>query len=545
MSTMPRVVVVAALACAPWLIDAWPAVSGAEPESHPKALFQTADTCLTCHTGMVTPAGEDVSFGPQWRASMMANSARDPYWQAGVRREIADHPQARGLIEDECSICHMPMARFESTLAGHEGLIFAHLPAGGVDTPAAVLAADGVSCTACHQITAEKLGTRASFTGGFQIDTATPVEQRRILGPFDVDPGRTRIMRSASSFVPARASHLAESEVCATCHTLITQAFGPDGKVTGELPEQVPYQEWQHSAYRETQSCQACHMPVVAEPMPMTPVWGEPREGVSRHAFRGGNSFMTRLLTRYAGELGVVALPQELEGASARTISHLETETARLSIVRAEVSGGRLLADVAVENLAGHKLPTAYPSRRAWLHVTVRDRHGAVVFESGGVAPSGTIAGNDNDEDGARFEPHYAEIDRPDQVQVYESVMADPQGAVTTGLLTAVKYVKDNRLLPRGFDKATAPADVAVHGDAASDADFTAGGDRVRYSVALPGDAGPYRVDAELRYQTIGYRWAENLRRYDAFETQRFVRYYDAMSAGSAVRLAAASVQVR
>ena len=30
---------------------------------------------------------------------MMANSAKDPYWQAGVRREVMDHPQAQAAIE--------------------------------------------------------------------------------------------------------------------------------------------------------------------------------------------------------------------------------------------------------------------------------------------------------------------------------------------------------------------------------------------------------------------------------------------------------------
>ena len=34
-------------------------------------------------------------------------------------------------------------------------------------------------------------------------------------------------------------------------------------------------------------------------------------------------------------------------------------------------------------------------------------------------------------------------------------------------------------------------------------------------------------VSAELLFQTIGYRWAENLRDYDAFETNRFVEYYE------------------
>jgi hypothetical protein len=116
---------------------------------------------------------------------------------------------------------------------------------------------------------------------------------------------------------------------------------------------------------------------------------------------------------------------------------------------------------------------------------------------------------------------------------------------VTTGLLTAVRYVKDNRLLPRGFDKVTAEPDIAVHGGAAADASFAAGGDRVRYRIELgAAAAGPLTVSAELLYQSIGYRWAENLRAYDAAEPQRFVRYYAGAAAGSAVPLARAAAVV-
>ena len=52
--------------------------------------------------------------------------------------------------------------------------------------------------------------------------------------------------------------------------------------------------------------------------------------------------------------------------------------------------------------------------------------------------------------------------------------MVDRAGAVTTGLLRATGFVKDNRLLPRGFDKATAGPDIAVRGDAAADGNFNA-----------------------------------------------------------------------
>lgn len=508
------------------------------------ALFEPAATCVACHTGLVTPRGEDMSFATPWATSMMANSARDPYWQAAVRREITDHPTAAAAIENECGICHMPMAHYPARSAGRQASVFAQLPIGVAATPSSALAADGVSCSVCHQIGTEKLGDRASFTGGFHVDTTTAAGARPIYGAFDVDAGRRRIMKSASGFVPERGDHLAGSEVCATCHTLITHSLDGEGRVIGELPEQVPYHEWRHSAYRQTTPCQSCHMPVVEGEVPITTVMGQPRPNVSRHEFRGGNSFMTRLFARFGSELGVASTPQDLDAATTRTETHLQTETARLSIEGARIQGDRLVADVAIENLAGHKLPTAYPSRRVWVHLVVRDAHDGVVFESGGVEPTGAIRGNDHDADGGRYEPHYTTIERPDQVQIYESVMADPQGGITTGLLTAVQYVKDNRILPRGFDKATAEEWIAVHGRAADDADFTGGGDRVRYAVPVPRGSGPYRVEATLYYQTIGFRWAENFRRYGSAEPQRFVRYYEALAPASPVRLATAAVQV-
>src|SRR5688572_30210979 len=71
--------------------------------THADGLFQTSSECMACHNSLTTPSGEDVSIGAAWRGSMMANSARDPYWQASVRREIMDHPDAVEEIENECS----------------------------------------------------------------------------------------------------------------------------------------------------------------------------------------------------------------------------------------------------------------------------------------------------------------------------------------------------------------------------------------------------------------------------------------------------------
>jgi hypothetical protein len=505
--------------------------------AHAGVQFLTSHDCMACHNGLRTAAGEDVSIGASWRASMMANSSRDPYWQAGVRREALDHPSAVATIEDECATCHMPMSRTTAATAGRHGSIFAHLPIDSRRSEADRLAADGVSCTVCHQIGPERLGTRESFTGGFVIG-APSAGERRMFGPFEIDAGRKSVMRSATGMTPADASHIRQSELCATCHTLYTKALGVKGEVVGELPEQVPFLEWGHSAFRQEQSCQSCHMPAVTAPTRIASVLGEEREGLGRHTFLGGNFFMLRMLNRFRAELGVEAPPQELEAAAQATIAQLQERTAAVALVRATLAGSQLEAEISVRNLTGHKLPTGYPSRRAWLHVVVRDRANQVFFESGGVDPTGLIRGNDNDIDGARAEPHYQEIRTQDQVQVYESIMRDVNGGVTTGLLKAVAFLKDNRLLPRGFDKTSAAPDIAVIGEAREDADFAGETDRVRYVVDTAGRQAPFRIDVELRYQPIAFRWAQNLKAYEAAETRRFVTWFDGMATGSSVVLA-------
>ena len=518
------------------------------PASDNGDAFTTSDRCIACHKGVSTPDGTDVSIGFDWRASMMANSARDPYFHAAVRREIIDHPTAAAEIEAECARCHMPMATVAATTEGLPPSVFANLPIGTADGPFADLAADGVSCALCHQIQPDGLGSEQTFAGHFAVDPVTPPDGRPVFGPFEPDEGGAGIMHSATGFLPTQGEHVTSSALCASCHTVFTHAVRPTGERGPEFAEQAPFLEWQASAYStggaEGSSCQDCHMPEVGDEVPVTRVLGRDRPDVSRHVFRGGNFFMLRMLNRYREELGVVALPQELELAADRTADHLRTATASIEVAGAVVRSGRLEADVTVLNRAGHKFPTAYPSRRAWLRVAVTDGTGRVVFESGAFAPDGRVVGDDHDADGTGYEAHHTTIDSPEQVQVYQAVMVDGDGTVTTGLMSAEAWVKDNRLLPDGFDAGRADGRVLPLGAAASDPDFGAGSDRVRYSVAVDAAGGPFAVEAELWFQPIGYRWAENLAAYDTPETRRFVRYYREMARASAILLARASTEV-
>lgn len=487
--------------------------------------FSASGACTVCHTNMTDAAGHDVSTDILWRASMMANAARDPYWQASVRREVQEHPALQEVIEDKCATCHMPMGRTTAVAQGDKPAV---LEAGMLspDHPLHVLAMDGVSCTLCHQIQPSPSDISATFSGGYVIDLEAPQGERPAFGPFDVPPGQASVMQVSSGFAPVQSEHMRDPALCATCHTLYTPFVDDQGQVVGEFPEQTPYLEWQHSRYAGERTCQDCHMPPAQGAVSLSITGSPKREPIGQHIFAGGNVYVVEMMGLYPEDVAATASPEQFALKRDQILSQLQENAASVQVERAVREGSSLRLDVKVENRAGHKLPTGFPARRAWLHVIVRDSAGAVLFESGGFTAEGKILGNDGDEDAARYEPHHREITSPDQVQIYESVMVDMSGRVTTTLLRGARYVKDNRLLPAGFDPDAAPEDIAVQGEAAADPDFTSGGDLVRYVVDLGDHPGPYTVTVELLFQSISYRWAQNLLTAEGPEIERFASLY-------------------
>jgi hypothetical protein len=268
-------------------------------------------------------------------------------------------------------------------------------------------------------------------------------------------------------------------------------------------------------------------MPPVKNAVRLSITGGPPREPFSQHIFVGGNTYMLKVLETFGEEIAVTASSAEFQDKQAKVAEQLQNRAASISIEEMSVVDSTLTADVTVSSMVGHKLPTGFPSRRVWLHLVVQDASGQIVFESGAVNPDGSIAGNDNDADPYAYEPHYLSIGSPDQVQIYETIMGNTEDEVTTTLLRGARYLKDNRLLPTGFDKSTVPQDIAVQGAALEDPDFVGAGDRIQYVVDVGDNQGPFAVTVKLLYQAIGFRWAENLRAYDALEPNRFVEYYD------------------
>jgi hypothetical protein len=493
--------------------------------------FTGSGICASCHTDMIDAAGNDVSSDRLWRSTMMANSARDPYWQAAVRAEGIENPELREVIEDKCSTCHTPMARFTEMHSASPPKYAAVFDQGHTNPGHSqhVLAMDGVSCTLCHQMEPAGLGEPESFSGSYSINPDLPMGSRLNYGPYHVPAEEANRMQAASGFVPVYGEHMGTSEKCAVCHTLYTPTLDAKGEIVGEFAEQMVYLEWQHSAYRSSHSCQTCHMPEAEGDVRLSITGSEPRSPFFKHFFVGGNTYLPRIFQTFGDEMQVTASSEQFETTIQNAAAMIENKAADVRILSAEVQGSVLTADVEVRSLVGHKFPSGFPSRRAWLHVIVRNAAGEIIFESGGVNALGAVNGNAHDQDPLRYEPHYTEITSPDQVQIYETVMVNTDGEPTTTLLRGAGYAKDNRLLPVGFQKDTASEDIAVYGEAREDESFTGGGDRIQYKIELGSQSGPFTVGVELLYQTIGFRWAENLRSYSSEETDRFIRYYEAV----------------
>lgn len=487
-------------------------------------IFPPASSCSGCHGfdpngyAMVDAQGNDVNIFDDWKTTLMANSTRDPFWRAKVSHEVLLLPAHQAEIESKCTTCHAPMGNYTSRYQGDPHYTIATMLG---DT----IGMEGVSCGACHMISEENLGF--TFSGEMHFDT-----NRVLFGPFDFPFAAPMIQYVG--YEPIFSPHISDAGICASCHTLITEPFDYEGNLIGTtFVEQATYHEWLNSQYdADDVSCQFCHMPKLDEPVVISAnyLFLEGREPYSQHELVGANSFMLEILRDYKGQLGIQAEDEHFNETIARTLSMLQEKTLDLEVTTLDVLNDTAYFAVDLYNKAGHKFPSGYPSRRAWVEFLVVTEAGDTLFHSGRLRADYEVQGQED-----LVEPHYSFISDPEnQVQIYEFVAGDLNGEFTTVLEYGYAPLKDNRLPPIGFTS-THPAydTTAIVGEALFDPDFNkaegpegSGSDRIRYHVALNDYVGNVNVLARVHYQSLPPRWLNPMLEFSTPEIDSFRPMY-------------------
>ncbi len=280
------------------------------------------------------------------------------------------------------------------------------------------------------------------------------------------------------------------------------------------------------------------------------------RDGFAKHTLVGLNLILLKMAAQFPdvfginlsdpmlGKKGVNSIP----ASESAMIDQALNRTA--SVVIGDVSYDdktrSLSARVTVNSKVGHKFPSGVGFRRAFIAFTVRDAAGKVLWASGRTNSTGVIVDQNGepirgelwwdkdckariDPDARLHQPHYQEITRQDEAQIYQELVstpptkgkancgpdAPPQGRLTTSFLSICSKVKDNRLLPHGFlglkkrikiaqalgatedlAKDTSPVGVG------NDPDYRhGGGDSLAYRATLATGGKPATVEATLYYQ--------------------------------------------
>lgn len=489
-------------------------------------LFAGSGECVQCHgydtaqVASVNLFGEDVNLVDDWRASMMANSAKDPFWRAKVSHEVLLYPQHQQTIETKCTSCHAPLGHFSALHQGQQYYSMAEMLADS-------LALDGVSCLACHQQGMEDLGNLHSGNLNF-VDTA-----RVAFGPY-ISPLESPMVM-ASDYKPVYSEHISDAGICAGCHTLITETLDYNGNYTGNtFVEQATYHEWLNSDYEGNDvTCQTCHMEAMTRGQVLIAAGyeTEPRTPFYLHELAGANVFMLKIFRDNIIELGLSATEQQFDDAIAATEDMLFTKSITLDLMSFERTPDTAFFEMNIANLAGHKFPSGYPSRRAFVEFLVQNDMGDTLFISGKTDEDFEVIGHNAD-----YEPHYDIIRSEDEVQIYEQVIADVNGDVTTVLVRGASSPKDNRLPPEGFLSTHPTYDtVRVYGLAEMDSNFNlnegvegTGADKLYFHIPLNGETGELEATAKVYYQTAPPKWMEEMFSEQTQEIDDFRALFDA-----------------
>ena len=416
--------------------------------------FTTSDQCAACHdaSATLTPARPDLpsmlyylqpspsprtvnlSISGEWRYSMMGLAGRDPIFFSQLNSEVTlhgnlkNHPgQGKEFVQDLCLHCHGVMGQRQ--YHDDTGRFFTRDILQDPNSMYGALARDGISCAVCHRISAQGLGTPASFTGNFNLG---PPDQMN--GPYKEVISLP--MKNMLGMTPQEGDQIKDSKLCGSCHTIILPVYKADGEpvmLNGQqktFTEQATFYEWLNSVFADNgskpQSCQDCHMPKVfvhdgaTSPLdykianiedntfpavdfraPDKDITLTSRNDYHRHTLLGINVFALEMFKQFRPELGLYATDPMLRTSlntensidtaidmSANSIA--KTKTADVKIVSITKVNGMLQIDVSVTNNAGHSFPSGVGFRRAFLDLRVMDGS-QIAWASGEVSPKGII----------------------------------------------------------------------------------------------------------------------------------------------------------
>jgi hypothetical protein len=333
----------ARLACA-----ALAALAACGDSALPIAELQDPQTCQDCHP----------KHYQQWSGSMHAYASEDPVFVAMNRR---GQRETGGSLGTFCVKCHAPMA------------VELGLTTGADFDPAAMPpAARGITCYFCHNVKA----VTATHNNGIEL-----AHDQTMRGAV-ADPDAVATPAHRSRFDPLMDSDSNQSEICGSCHDVVT----PRG-----VELERTYQEWKTTIFAQPGglvhlSCGGCHMRssngVIAD-APGLAVRSRDH-GFHEHMWPGIDQALTPF--------------PEIEAQAAAIKRDLDPAIAIIGPApfASNVQPGGICLDppgrltVRVDALGtGHMWPSgAAQDRRAWLEVIATDAMAAPVLTSG-VVPDG------------------------------------------------------------------------------------------------------------------------------------------------------------
>jgi hypothetical protein len=247
----------------------------------------------------------------------------------------------------------------------------------------------------------------------------------------------------------------------------------------------------------------------------------------SRHEFLGMNAFVLEFFKQFNQLLGVrlgdymTGTSDALQVVQNNLLRQASTKSATVSVDRKDEANA-IVANVRVQNLAGHRFPSGVGFRRLFIEVVAKNGND-VIWSSGQTNADGVIVDRRTGKplpteffEGGKYQKHHQTIAAEDEVQIYEELTLNAEKQFTTSFIRRDHELKDNRLLPLGWKPNGPQPNVmpnffleATHpkGDAEHDPDYEdgKGGDTVTYRIHLPAGVDPSKVTvtATLWSQTI------------------------------------------